>query len=123
MRYERVKITRDERTVYNRATLPWEIPILEYTFGEGNVQRLYAYEDNALPYPDAKEEFHRLIGTYGSDKESGVAHVATIYGQAGAGVRGLRKAIEEAEKEAREAKPRQSRAARRKEFAADPIMG
>lgn len=122
MRYERVKITRDERTVYNRAVLPWEVPILEFTFGDGNVQRLYDYEDNALPYPDAKEEFHRLIGAYGSDTESGIAHVATIYGQSAAGVRALGKAIAEAEKESRQAKPKQTRASRRKEFATDPLM-
>ena len=34
MRYERVKIKRDDWTTYNRPVLPWEIAILEFTFGE-----------------------------------------------------------------------------------------
>lgn len=123
MRYERVKVIRDERTVYNRAVLPWEIALLEFTFGEGSVQRLDAFEENTAEYPDAKEEFLRLSGTYGSDPESGIPYVASVYGQASAGVRALGKAIEEAITDAKRAKPKRSRKALIKEFGADPIIG
>lgn len=124
MRYERVKITRDERTVYNRAALPWEVPVLEFMFGEGNLVHTGAFEQNDVPYPDAKEEFHRLMSAYGSDPENGIAHVASVYGQAGQGHRALARAIREAEETDREeALPRQTRAQVIREYAADPILG
>ena len=124
MRYERVKVIRDERTVYNRAALPWEVPVLEFMFGEGNVHHTGAFEENTADYPDAKDEFHRLMGTYGADPESGISHVASVYGQAGQGQRALARAIKEAEEEAREAKlPRQSRHQLIREYSADPILG
>jgi hypothetical protein len=124
MRYERVKIIRDERTVYNRAALPWEVPIFEFMFGEGSVHHTGAFDENAAPYPDPKEEFLRLSGTFGADPENGIPHVASVYGQAGAGVRALAKVIEEAEEDAIERRtPKQSRTQLVKEFSADPIMG
>lgn len=123
MRYERVKIKRDERTVYNRPVLPWEIAILEFTFGEGSVERLDVFVDNTNEYPDGKEEFMRLMGTYGSDPESGIPHVASVYGQAGAGVRALTAAIKEAKADARKAAPKQPRKKLIKEFSGDSLMG
>lgn len=122
MRYERVKVKRDERTVYNRTVLPWEIPILEFTFGDGNVEPLGVFEDNTADYPEAKEEFMRLMSVYGSDPESGITHVASVYGQASAGVRAIGKVIKEAEVEARKRKPRQSRKSLIKEYSADRLM-
>jgi hypothetical protein len=124
MRYERVKITRDERTVYNRACLPWEVPVLEFMFGEGNLVHTGAFEENSAPYPDPKEEFHRMMTTYGSDPENGIPHVASVYGQAGQGHRALARAIREAEETAKEeGLPRQSRSQVIKEFSADPLLG
>ena len=123
MRYERVKITRDERTVYNRACLPWEIPVLEFMFGEGNLVHTGAFEQTDTPYPDPKEEFHRLMSTYGADTENGIPFVVSIYGNAGVGHRALAKAIREAEETDREeALPTQTRAQMLKEYAADPIL-
>lgn len=123
MRYERVKIVRDPHTVYNRPVLPWEIAILEFTFGEGNVERLEAVVDTDTKYPDPKEEFHRLQQTYGSDPESGIPYVASVYGQAGSGVRAIAQAIKQAEADAKKAKPRRSARKLAKEYANDPLVG
>lgn len=109
MRYERVKVTRDTNTVYNRSVLPWEVSILEFTFGEGNVHRLdEQFETNDLPYPKPADEFQRLASAYGSDQQSGVAYVASVYGQASAGVNHLRRAMEEARQAEEDAKPKAS---------------
>lgn len=123
MRYERVKIKRDDWTTYNRPVLPWEIAILEYTFGEGNVERMHVFVDNTTEYPDAKDEFHRLIGTYGSDPESGIPYVSSVYGNASAGVNHLRRVMQEAFDESRTPLPKVTVATLKKEFSADPIMG
>lgn len=123
MRYERVKISKDERTVYNRAVLPWEIAILEVTFGDGNVDPLSAFEDNDLPYPEPRAEFNRLMQVYGSDPESSIPFVAAVYGQASSGVRALARAIAEAKAEARKALPKQPRKTLIKEYSADSLMG
>lgn len=124
MRYQRVKITRDPHTVYNRSVLPWEIAILEFTFEQGNVQPQEGqFETNDLPYPSAAVEFQRLEKAYGSDPQSGVPYVASVYGQASAGVNHLRRVIDEAKKAEADAKPKR-RAKRRPaaEIAADPLM-
>jgi hypothetical protein len=107
MRYERVKITRDPHTVYNRTVLPWEVAILEFTFGEGNVHRFEdEFETNELEYPEPSVEFQRLQQAYGSDPQSGVPYVASVYGQASAGVNHLRRAMQEAIQAEVDAKPK-----------------
>ena len=123
MRYERVKIKRDDWTTYNRPVLPWEIAILEFTFGEGNVERTGIFVDNNTEYPDAKDEFHRLIGTYGSDPESGIPYVSSVYGQASAGVNHLRRVMAEAFEESATPLPPVTVAKLKKEFQRDPLMG
>ena len=125
MRYERVKITRDNHTVYNRAVFPWEVPILEFTFGEGNVVRQEgAFESNDLPYPEPAREFERLQLAYGSDPQSGVPYAASVYGQASAGVNHLRRAMEEAKASERAAfaKPARKPARSRRVDANDPLL-
>ena len=123
MRYEHVKVTRDERTVYNRPVLPWEVAILEFTFGDGSVEHTGKFVDNNAAYPEPKEEFLRLQGTYGSDPESGIPYAASVYGQASAGVRHLAALIDEAEEEARTPLPKQTQLQRAKEYQRDPLMG
>lgn len=123
MRYERVKVKRDDYTTYNRAVLPWEIPVLEFTFGEGNVDRTGVFVDTKEDYPEAREEMYRLEKVYGFDRKTEVPHVASVYGQAAMGVNRLRQAIEDAEKAARKVKkPRQSRKQLVREFANDPLL-
>lgn len=95
MRYERVKVTRDTNTVHNRAVAPWEVPILEFLFEEGNVLRLETFEEVAGEYPDAAKELSRLVVVYGADPKSGVPYANMVYGNAKAGVRSLKKLIED----------------------------
>jgi hypothetical protein len=96
MRYERVKIKRDTNTVHNRAMAPWEIPMIEYIFDEGNVEPLGEFEEVAGEYPEAAKELDRLVRAYGSDPKSGVAYANSVYGNARAGVRALAKLIDDA---------------------------
>lgn len=120
MRYERIMVKRDSQTTYNKPVFPWEIPILEFTFEEGNVRRLNEFEDVAMPYPEARDEFFRLEKAYGSDPDSGIPYVASVYGQAQIGVSTLRKLIADAQAAEEAAKPKRRR--RRLEFASDPLM-
>lgn len=127
MLYERVKITRDPHTVYNRSVLPWEIAILEFTFEEGNVVRTGTTERTDTPYPEPGVEFQRLVLAYGSDPQSGVPYAASVYGQASAGVNHLRRAIAEAKAEDEATKPKAKSKQRRKtappaEVLRDPLM-
>lgn len=96
MRYERTKIVRDQMTVYNRAVPPWELPVLEFIFEPGNVQPQGSFEKVTFDYPSGGEEFDRLMRAYGGDPQSGVSHVAAVYGNAGAGIRALQAAIDAA---------------------------
>lgn len=98
MRHERIKIIRDTNTVHNKTVCPWEIPILEFLFEEGNVQRTGEFVETDSDYPDAPSEFQRLTLTYDRDRKSGVPHVASVYGDAGRGVKALAEAIADARK-------------------------
>jgi hypothetical protein len=96
MRYERVKVMRDTNTVHNRAVAPWEIPVLEFLFEEGNVERLEVFEEVSGEYPEASKELDRLVRCYGADPKSGVPYANSVYGNARAGVRSLQKLIDDA---------------------------
>lgn len=128
MRYERVKVTRDQNTVHNRAVAPWEIPILEWLFEDGNVVRLGEFEEVAGEYPEPSKELDRLVKCYGADPQSGVAHAYAVYGNAKAGVRTLTKMIDEAigsdEAAAKQTAPTPAPAARRgrKAASADSLL-
>jgi len=100
MRFERVKVIRDTNTVHSKFVVPWEIPVLEFVFDEGNVERTDEYIENGAEYPSAASEYDRLTRCYGKDPQSGVAYVASVYGNAGAGVRALAKAMKDAQAEA-----------------------
>jgi len=102
MRYERVKVKRDTNTVHNRAVPIWEIPMLEWVFDEGNIERLGVHEEVAREYPDAVNELQRLVEVYGSDPKSGVPHANSVYGNARAGIRTLQKMIDDAKAEDRD---------------------
>lgn len=72
----------------------WEVPILEVVHGSADVEVVGEVEvDRELP--DAASEYARLEQRYGRDREEGgLPYVAQVYGQHGAGVRSLEKAIE-----------------------------
>jgi hypothetical protein len=99
MRYQRVKVKRDTNTVHNRAVPPWEIPMLEFLFDEGNVEPLGVFEEVAGEYPEAPRELDRLVRAYGADPKSGIPHANSVYGNARAGVRSLQKLIDDAKAE------------------------
>jgi hypothetical protein len=119
MRYERVKVKRDTQTTHNRPCPSWEIPILEYLFEDGNVERLGVFEEVAGEYPTPAKELDRLVRAYGSDPKSGVPHANSVYGNGRNGERSLAKLIDEAKAEDKAAakpakttgKPRGRRAA------------
>lgn len=115
MRYERVKVKRDELTVHNRAVPPWEVPVLEFLFDDGNVERLGVFEEVVGEYPTAARELDRLVRCYGADPKSGVPYANSVYGNARAGERSLAKLIDDAKAEdkaaAKGATPRASRSA------------
>ena len=99
MRHEKVTIKRDNHTVHNKTMAPWEIPVVEYLFDEGNVIRTGEFVEADQDYPDAAQEMHRLTKAYGTDVKTDIPHVVTVYGAARAGVRALAKAIEAAREE------------------------
>ncbi len=129
MRYERVKVNRDTNTVHNRAVAPWETPILEYIFDEGNVTRTGVFEEVSGEYPEAPRELDRLVRAYGADPKTGIPYANSVFGNAQAGVRSLRKLIEDAQSEDEEAAkeaapvPAPARKRRRAAVEADSLLG
>lgn len=100
MRHIRVIVRRDSNTIHNRTIAEWEIPMLEYLFGEeGQIEVTDEYVPTETPYPTPKEEFARLTKVYGGDRKSGVAHAQTVFGAGHAGMRALKKAMDEARAE------------------------
>jgi hypothetical protein len=87
---------RDTNTVHNRAVAPWEIPVLEFLFDEGNIERLEQFEEVTGEYPEAAKELDRLVRCYGADPKSGVPYANSVYGNARAGIRSLQKLIDDA---------------------------
>jgi hypothetical protein len=97
MRHERIIVVRDERTKHNLTISPWEVPIIEYEFGDGNLTRTGEFVDvPGAEYPDAHMEMDRLVKAYGSDKETKIPNAVTVYGAARQGIRALAKAIQDA---------------------------
>jgi hypothetical protein len=92
-------IKRDTNTVHNRAVAPWEIPILEFLFEDGNIERTGVFEEVAGEYPAAAKELDRLVRCYGADPKSGVPYANAVYGNARAGERSLTKLIDDAKVE------------------------
>jgi hypothetical protein len=97
MRHEVVKVKRDNNTVHSLTVAPWEVPVLEYLFGEGNVEPQGQFVDApGRDYPDARDEMGRLQKAYGADVKTDVPHVVSVYGTARVGVKALAKAIDAA---------------------------
>lgn len=104
MRHEKIKVKRDTNTVHALTVVPWEVSILEYLFGDGNVETTGEYVDvPGREYPDPREEMMRLEKAYGADVKTEVPHVVSMYGTGRTGVRALARAIEAAREEEEEA--------------------
>jgi len=123
MRYERVKVKRDTNTVHNTAVAPWEIPLLEFIFEDGNVERTGQFEEIARDYPEPAKELDRLIRAYGSDPKSGVAHANSVFGNARAGERTLKKMIDDAEAEDKAVAAPAKKAAKPRSRSAESLLG
>jgi hypothetical protein len=121
MRHERIKIKRDNHTVHNTTVAPWEIPIIEYLFDEGNVERLDEFVQADQDYPDPAQEMVRLQKAYGADVKTDIPYAVTVYGAARAGVKALAKAIESA-KEEDDAAARPRTRNRRRPHAGDALL-
>jgi hypothetical protein len=116
MQYVRVKVKRDPQMAVVNLFPRWEIPMLKYTFEDGNVEELDS-EEVARDYPNAAAEYSRFVKVYGADSKSGIPHVVSVYGEGSRGVRSLQEAIDEAKLADQPApKARKSR-----EAAADPL--
>ena len=125
MRHVRVKIVRDQNTVHSTTVPRWEVPVIGFMFDDGNVTETGESVKLDREYPDPAAEFERLATVYGSDSKSGVPHVASVYGNAGQGVRALAKAIAEAkvEDEAEEEAPKPAPTLKRgRRAAADALL-
>jgi hypothetical protein len=99
MRYERVKVKRDTNTVHNVLVRPWEVPVLEYVFEEGNVEFTDEFETVSQDYPDPAKELQRLEKCYGSDPKSGIPYAISVFGDGRKGLRELAKMIAESKAE------------------------
>jgi hypothetical protein len=125
MRYVRVKVKRDTNTVHNSLVSPWEVPVLEYIFEDGNVEELEEHEENAREYPDAPAEFGRLVKAYGADPKTGIPYVVSTYGDGRTGVKALAAAIDEAKKadpSAGNPKPSKTKRSAPTALKADPLL-
>jgi hypothetical protein len=91
MRHVEVKITRDTQTAVAKAVPEWEIPVLEFIYDSVNVERTGEYVTVNREYPSAEFEYDRLCKAYGKDNQSGVPHAASVFGNAGVGIRALKK--------------------------------
>lgn len=103
MRHEVLIIKRDTQTAIRKTIAPWEVPIVEYLFDEGNVTHTGEFVEADQEYPPASEEMIRLMKAYGADVKTNIPHAVTVYGAARAGVRALAKAIDAAQEEEDEA--------------------
>lgn len=99
MRHEKVIVKRDNHTVHSKTMAPWEIPIVEFLFDEGNVTPTGEFVQADQDYPPAHEEMTRLMKAYGADVKTNIPYVVTVYGASRAGVRALAKAIDAAREE------------------------
>ena len=98
MRYVRVKVKRDQQMVVCNSFPQSEIPMLKYTFEDGNVEDTGIEEVVGREYPSGAAEYARFVKVYGADSKSGVPHVASVFGEGNRGVRELQALIDEAKK-------------------------
>lgn len=100
MRWPIVKIIRDAQTTVNRRAMPpWEVPVVEHVFGEGNVEETGDFDFDGKDDCTPHAEFERLVKAYGNDPADDTPFVASVYGQGRIGLRELTKAMDAAKRE------------------------
>lgn len=101
MRFITAKITRDTNNSHSGEFAPWEIPILQLIHDPGNVTETGERQvDVEAPTPN--EEWDRLEKRYGTDVETRVSYLASVYGQGQLGLKALTAAIEKERVDSRE---------------------
>lgn len=123
MQFIRVKVRRSEYVTHNSLVRPWEVPILELLFEQGNVVK-EGVEYTDEPYPEPAVELARLRTAYGTNEDTGIPEAVTVYGDGPRGVKALAEVIEDVKRtEEAERKPAAaSRKPRAQRAAADPLM-
>lgn len=128
MRHYELSIKRDTQTTFVVSVPEWEIPLYEFIFEQGNVERLEKIEKLDREYPSAEYEFDRLARAFGKDAQTGETYVSKVYGNAGVGMRAL-KALMLSEKAAEDSEPvhveKRVRVARERKAApsaSDPLL-
>lgn len=105
MRWPIVKIVRDAQTaVVSKSMPPWEVPVAEFVFGEGNVQDTGRFDFDGKDDMTPAVEFDRLAKVYGEDPADGTPFVASVYGQGRIGLRELGKLMDAAKHESEAAR-------------------
>lgn len=95
MRKVRIEVRKSELQTQTIEVGEWEVPVLMAVHGPEAVQHVKALPKAKGEVPDdAASEYARLAEKYGSNEESGLAFVAEVYGQHGAGLMNLSRAIE-----------------------------
>lgn len=98
-----VSIRRSELHTVEDTLALWEVPVVDAVHDEGSLKVVRDVIISGRDLPDAKEEFQRLENRYkrarNDDGSQGLPVVATVYGQHGAGLQALKRAIEEAKVE------------------------
>lgn len=97
---QHIKIRRSELHTVEEFVPLWEVPVIAAVHDEGAVQVTSEGIIAHRELPDAKEEFERLENRYkrarNDDGSQGLPVVATVYGQHGAGLQTLKRAIADA---------------------------
>lgn len=101
---QEIQIRRSELHTVVEVVALWEVPIIAAVHDDGAVKVLKDVVIAHRDPPDAKEEFERLGVRYkrsrNEDGSQGLPVVESVYGQHGAGLQALKRAIAEATLEA-----------------------
>lgn len=103
MRYIQISVLRNETATMTSYVAPWELPVMESLHGE---ERLTIGEPKDFPHrqwpTDAASEMQRMAKLYGKrgTGDDAMSHAERAYGQGSLGVKALKKAMAEAQKEA-----------------------
>lgn len=91
MRHYEISVKRDTQTTFVVSVPEWEIPLYEFIYDQGNVEKLGNVTKLEREYPSADYEFDRLARAFGKDPQTGETYVSKVYGNAGIGTRALKK--------------------------------
>lgn len=118
MKAEVVHVRLSELHTQQLVVPPWEVPVLQAVHGDADVQVVGSVTlDRELPEPTA--EYERLERRYGRDSKSEQAYVAMVYGQFGAGIANLERAMLDAHERAPSASAGRAETGRTKKAAAE----